>query len=105
MGWASKHIENLRLGKKISFRPFGGSMEPQIKSGQLCTVIPIKCPVSCQVVKGDVVLCKVNGKQYLHKVQDVKYEEGKYLIGNNRGGINGWIDGDYIYGILTEIGD
>ncbi|MEP3891052.1 MAG: hypothetical protein ABJN69_11345 [Hellea sp.] len=71
-----------------------------IKSGQLCTVEP--CVIETLEV-GDVVLCKVRGNQYLHLI---KAKKGKQLqIGNNRGGINGWITGSNIYGKLVSIAD
>ena len=54
MGWASHHIEQLRAGQTVSFRPRGNSMTGRIESGQLCTVAPVD-PVTLEV--GDVVLC------------------------------------------------
>ena len=61
-------------------------MSGKIESGQLCTVAPVQAE---DLRKGDIVLCKVNGFQYLHLVKAV---QGKRLkIGNNRGRINGWI--------------
>jgi hypothetical protein len=41
-------------------------MKSKIESGQLCTVEPVD-PVALKV--GDIVLFKVNGKQYLHLVK------------------------------------
>jgi len=38
MGWATGHIEKLRAGETVSFRPRGNSMTGKIESGQLCTV-------------------------------------------------------------------
>ncbi len=71
-----------------------------IKSGQLCTVDPIG---DREPNIGDVVLCKVAGAQYLHLV---KAKQGpRYQIGNNRGGINGWITINQIYGILGKVED
>lgn len=71
-----------------------------IKSGQLCTVEP--CETDTLEV-GDVVLCKVRGNQYLHLI---KAKKGNQLqIGNNRGGINGWITGNSIYGKLVSVTD
>ncbi len=68
-------------------------MSGKIESGQLCTVVPMRIE-DLQV--GDIVLCKVNGFQYLHLI---KARQGnRFQIGNNRGGINGWITGKGIYG-------
>ena len=75
-------------------------MEGRIESGQLCTVEPVD---TATLVINDVVLCKVNGAEYLHIIKDIK--DGKYQIGNNKGHINGWIEPSYIYGKLTKVED
>ena len=62
MGWASEYIVRLQNGETVQFRPRGNSMKGKIESGQLCTVEPVD-PAALEV--GDIVLCKVNGKQYL----------------------------------------
>ena len=98
MGWASGHIELLRRGDTVSFRPRGHSMSPKIESGQLCTVAPVD-PVT--LVVGDIVLCKVKGAEYLHLVRAI--QGGRYQIGNNRGFINGWIGANAIYGRLLRV--
>ena len=85
MGWASYHIAALLEGKTVSFRPHGNSMTPIIESGQLCTVEPVKPD---DVVKGDVLLCKVNGRQFLHLVTAVQGQ--RIQISNNHGHVNGW---------------
>ena len=98
MGWASHYIQKLRAGEMVSFRPHGHSMSGRIESGQLCTVIPIN-PAELEV--GDIVLCKVEGNEYLHIVKSI--EHGRCQIGNNRGFINGWIGPEYIYGKCVKI--
>ena len=42
---------------------------------------------ACYVPGGDVVLCKVNGRHYLHLVKAIQGK--RFQIGNNRGRING----------------
>ena len=105
MGWASKYIEELQSGKTVEFRPTGNSMKPHIESGQLVTVEPFYTKKEPQV--GDIVLCQVNGSDYLHFIKEVDItKNGKtyhYRIGNARGGYNGWITSDYIYGILRKV--
>lgn len=92
MGWATRHIEKLSNGEEVSFRPRGHSMSGIIDDGQLVTIKPIIGDTEV----GDVVLCKVNGNEYLHIV---KAKNGdRFLIGNNRGGINGWTSRASIYG-------
>jgi hypothetical protein len=100
MSWASAHIERLRRGETVSFRPRGGSMKGRIESGQLCTVCPAP-PASLQA--GDIVLCVVRGNQYLHLVKAI--EGTRFQIGNNRGLINGWIDASAIYGKCVAVTD
>lgn len=99
MGWATQHIERLQTGEQAVFRPHGNSMTGRIESGQLCTVAPLTKHTELQI--GDVVLCKVGGKQYLHLIKDVN--GNKYLIGNNHGRINGWTDRRHIYGRLISV--
>jgi hypothetical protein len=98
MSWASRYIEQLLQGETVQFRPRGNSMIGKIESGQLATVVPIKDRAPRV---GDIVLCKVNGSQYLHLVKAVSGE--RFQIGNNRGRINGWTSRRNIFGICTEI--
>jgi len=99
MSWATKYIETLSLGKAVQFRPRGNSMVGKIDSGDFCTVNPISENDDLQV--GDIVLCKVNGSQYLHLIKAVQGE--RYQIGNNRGHINGWITRNTIYGKCVKV--
>ena len=99
MGWATGYIDQLKQGETVQFRPRGNSMTGKIESGQLCTVAPVD-PATLQA--GDIVLCKVNGRQYLHLVKAV--QGNRFQIGNNRGRINGWITSTGIYGRLQSIG-
>src|SRR5947207_15961357 len=98
MGWASQYIARLKEGQTVQFRPRGNSMRGKIESGQLCTVEPVT-PTTLKV--GDVVLCKVNGKQYLHLVKAIQRK--LFQIGNNRGRINGWVGENSIFGKCTRI--
>lgn len=98
MGWASSHIERLRAGEAVSFRPRGNSMAGKVESGQLCTVEPAD-PASLRV--GDVVLCKVNGREYLHLIKAI--QGGRFQIGNNRGRINGWVSAGAIFGRCVKV--
>ncbi len=98
MGWASTHIRMLREDKTVAFRPRGNSMAGKIESGRLCTVEPVD-PASLAV--GDVVLCKVNGREYLHLIKAI--QGPRFLIGNNRGGINGWVSAGGIHGKCVRV--
>ena len=101
MGWATPYITKLKLGETVSFRPRGHSMKGKIESGQLCTVEPIADCSSLQ--KGDIVLCKVNGAEYLHLIKAIN--GARFQIGNNRGRINGWIGANSIFGKCIKIED
>ena len=98
MGWAAAYIQKLRDGETVSFRPRGNSMAGKVESGQLCTVAPVD-PAALRV--GDVVLCKVNGREYLHLVKAI--QGPRFQIGNNRGRVNGWITGRSIYGRCVRV--
>ncbi len=73
-------------------------MVGKIESGQLCTVAPLGEHV---LEVGDIVLCRVNGSQYLHLVRTVQGE--RFQIENNRGGINGWVTRRQIFGQLVAL--
>lgn len=100
MGWASHYIDKLKQGETVQFRPHGGSMSGKISSGQLCTVIPIG---SSELKKGDIVLCKVGGREYLHLISSIKGD--KYEISNNKGYVNGLVQISNIYGLCVLIED
>ncbi len=98
MGWANQHIAKLQAGETVQFRPRGHSMTGRVNDRALCTVAPVDGPLDVD----DVVLCRVNGAQYLHLVL-AKRGADEYQIGNNRGGVNGWINRRGIYGRLIRV--
>jgi hypothetical protein len=98
VGWATRYIEELKRGTTIQFRPRGNSMVGKIDSGPLVTVQPTG---EHELKVGTIVLCKVGRAQYLHLIKAIRGQQ--YQIGNNRGGINGWITRTAIYGVVTEI--
>ena len=100
MGWASSHIGRLRAGETVSFRPRVHSMKGRIESGQLCTVAPVD---TSTLKVGDIVLCRVGGSEYLHIIKAI--ERSRFQIGNNRGGINGWVGPNSIFGKCIRIQD
>jgi hypothetical protein len=97
LGWATGYIAQLQLGKQVQFRPRGNSMSGKVESGQLCTVQP----VNGDLISGDIVLCKVAGKQYLHLIKAIQGD--RYQIANNKGHINGWVGRNCIFGKLVKI--
>ena len=100
LGWATHHIDKLRAGETVSFRPRGSSMRGRIESGQLCTVEPID---AAALTVGDIVLCRVRGNDCLHIVKAI--QGNRYQIGNNRGFINGWVGPNSIFGKCVRIED
>lgn len=98
MSWATKYIEQLSRGETVQFRPRGNSMSGKIESGQLVTVEPLG---DRKIEAGEIVLCRVNGTQYVHLIKAISGE--RFQIGNNRGRINGWISRRSIFGIVTRI--
>lgn len=98
MGWASHYIEQLKTGETVQFRPRGHSMTGKIESGQLCTVEPVE---PSTLSKGDIVLCKVRGTEYLHLIKAI--QGPRFQIGNNRGKINGWITATSIFGKCVRV--
>jgi hypothetical protein len=101
MSWATPYIAKLKNGETVQFRPRGHSMKGKIESGQLCSVKPIKDYSDLE--KGDIVLCKVRGNQYIHLIKAIQGK--RFQIGNNRGGINGWIGENSIFGKCVKIED
>lgn len=88
----------MKNGETVKFRPHGNSMQGRIESGQLVTVSPLAAPPS----EGDVVLCKCNGRQWLHLVSAVG-SDGRFQISNNKGHVNGWTTLENIFGVVTNI--
>lgn len=81
----------------VTFVAHGGSMSPRIRDGATVTVEPLAADAPLK--RHDVVLAQVGGQVYLHLVKAV--EKDRILIGNNRGGINGWTSRDRVYGKLV----
>ena len=94
MNWK---LEKLNNGETFITSEKGNSMTPIIKSGQKHKLAPTKLK---NVKVGDIVFCKVKGSFYTHLVK-AKNEKRGCLIGNNKGGINGWTK--QIYGKVIEI--
>ena len=93
-----EYAKKLQNGENVEFRPRGNSMKPKINSGELVKIRPLQ---ASEPAKGDIVLCKVKGNYYVHLV---KTTQGKrYQIGNNHGGINGWVGRESIFGKVIEV--
>lgn len=73
-------------------------MKGKVDDGDIVTVVP--CDPNTLAV-GDIVLVRVKGNDYLHLVKAV--DQGRFQIGNNRGGINGWVGPNAVYGRATKV--
>jgi hypothetical protein len=102
MSWATQYITILQSGQTVQLRPHGNSMQGRIESGQLVTLDPIT--IDTTLVVGDIVLTKVNGKQFLHLIKAIG-SDGRFQIGNNKGHVNGWCTLSSIFGKCVAIQD
>ncbi|HNC44356.1 MAG TPA: S24 family peptidase [Acidobacteriota bacterium] len=98
MSWAKYAIEQLKQGQTVQIRPRGHSMTGKVNDGDLVTVTPV--PTATLEV-GDIVLVRVKGTDYLHLIKAIN--QGRFLIGNNRGRINGWVGHNCVFGKAIRI--
>lgn len=75
-------------------------MTPLIQSRDEVVALPVD-PNLVEV--GDIVLTRVKGTVYVHLVRAVDKQRRRVLIGNNRGGTNGWTGFDRVYGIVVSV--
>ena len=73
-------------------------MKGKVNDRDLVTLEPCETD---ELKVGDIVLVRVRGKDYLHLIKAT--DQGRFLIGNNRGGINGWVGHNCIYGVVTKV--
>ncbi|HZS44674.1 MAG TPA: S24 family peptidase [Blastocatellia bacterium] len=99
MSWAKYAKEALARGETTQIRPRGHSMKGKVNDGDLVTLEP--CDTETLQV-GDIVLVRVHGTDYLHLIKAINKD--RFLIGNNRGEVNGWVGHNCIYGKATKIG-
>lgn len=104
----NNHIEALKCGEEYTVTiPDGGdlaSMRNAIKHGQTLTFSPIINPAEVQV--GDKVFLdwtEHGGTYMFHLVHEV--ENGRFLIANSLGKINGWVDGKALIARVTKVVD
>lgn len=77
-------------------------MEGLIRDGDLVTLQPCSAQ---DIVDGDVVLARVQGRRYSHLVLHlvIAREADKFLIGNNHGRIDGWVTAQNIFGRVINV--
>lgn len=98
MGWADHAKEALLEGRTVQVKPRGNSMSPLVDSGDTVTLEPAEMNLSV----GDIVLARVRGRDYLHKITAIN-GDGRFQIGNNRGHSNGWVGESAIYGRVITV--
>ncbi|MAG26495.1 hypothetical protein CMI47_13190 [Candidatus Pacearchaeota archaeon] len=98
MSWAKYAKEKLKIDKQVSIRPCGNSMRGKIESRQLVTLQTCKF---ADLKVNDIVLVTVKGNDYLHLIKAI--DKKRFLIGNNHGGINGWVNFNAIHGKVLSI--
>jgi signal peptidase I len=103
MSWAKFAKEALSRGEFITVTPHGNSMRPKIHSGDHVTLKPITDDIALE--KGDIVLVHYKSNDYIHKITAIKKQKDKtqFQIGNNQGGINGWVNANAIFGLAVKI--
>lgn len=98
MGWADFAKEALRRGTVVKIKPRGHSMRGKVNDGDIVTLEPCRPE---ELTTGDIVLVRVHGNDYLHLIKAI--DSGRFLIGNNRGGTNGWVGPNALYGRAVAI--
>lgn len=88
-------VEPLRRGETVEVRGVGNSMTPLLTSGQTITMEPVTSDT--ELKKGDVVLAKVNGRHYMHKITGLRGD--LVQISNNHGHVNGWTSRSNVFGL------
>ena len=90
---------HLIAGETCKVTGIGNSMTPILKSRQAVICEPVTDETVLS--KKDIVLCKVNGRFYLHLIHAIKGDT--YLIGNNHGHMNSWTPRRNVFGRVVEI--
>ena len=100
MSWAKAAIEALLRGEQSTLLYHGDAMQGRIDDGAEVTLAPVE-PGELKV--GDVVLARVKGEDYLHLITAI--DRSTFFVGDNVGGIGGWIEKDALHGVVVKIED
>ena len=87
----------VQRGETVEFRPSGHSMAPLIRHRQKVRVAPL----AGEPEVGDIVLARVRGHLYLHRVDAIRGNQ--FRIANAKGHVNGWCTRDQIYGAVSVV--
>ena len=100
MAWVNDARKELAAGRTVKVRSVGGSMRGRIESGQLVILAPVD-PAGIRA--DDVVLVAWKGGFLLHLVKEVA--NGRLVIGNNLGKVNGWVDATAVLAKVVAVED
>jgi len=95
--------ERLKAGETCYVLGIGNSMTPILRSRQAVICAPVT--ETTELRKRDIVLSKVKGHYYLHLIHAIKGNGEMFLIGNNHGHMNGWVNRNSVFGKVIEILD
>lgn len=84
--------------EQVIIKPRGHSMEPLIMDRQQVTIRRLLD--SDILAVGDIVLARVRGHIYLHKVTAISGD--RVQISNNHGHVNGWTHRDRVVGRIEQ---
>lgn len=98
MSWVIEAREALSRGARVVVRPRGGSMRGKIEDNAAVLLRPVE---RSDLEVGTVVFVRVNGNVFLHQI--VEMRDGRLLIGNNVGGLNGWVGPEAVLGVAIEV--
>jgi hypothetical protein len=82
----------------VTIKPRGHSMEPLVMDREQVTIRRLGFAETLQ--SGDIVLARVRGHCYLHKVTAVA--GNRVQISNNHGHVNGWTSREKVVGKLDR---
>ena len=98
--WYEVCLRELVAGRSVSVIVRGTSLEPRIKDGDTVSLVPA---LGKSGDIGDAVFVRLRRGRYLiHLVVD--RDGDRFLVGNARGGTDGWVGRDAIYGVVSSVG-
>ena len=98
MSWARAAIEALLRGEDSTLRYHGDAMRGRIDDGAEVNLAPVD-PGELKV--GDLVLARVKGEDDLNLIRAI--DRGTFFVGDNIGGVGGWIETGALHGVVVKI--
>jgi hypothetical protein len=96
-------LRELAAGRRVQVANSGGSMRGRIGEEELATIAPVVA-AGREIEVDDIVYVRIRKDRFVcHLVKDAKV--GRFLIGDNLVGIDGWVGPDTIYGKVVRVGE